>query len=154
MLDIRAVINQEIWCRIVGFQNPFLLWILLPFLSIYSLMMGDVHSVCGGNDNFVSFFILSKIRLLFPTSERRLYAWHSYFPHTAALFCSRLFVAVVAKKSTPNVKFRSHFNSDLPPCEWANFGRVASSDTGTAVILAWKPEAVFIPIIPCLMEVK
>lgn len=60
----------------------------------------------------------------------------------------------MAKKSTPNVKFRSHFNSDLPHCERANLSLVASCDTGTAVILAWKPEAVFISIILCLMEFK
>lgn len=78
-----------------------------------------MYSVCGGNDNFVSFFYFIRIceRFLFPVSERCLYACHLYFLHTATLFGIRLFVAVTAKKSTPNVKFRSHFNSDLPPHE-------------------------------------
>lgn len=77
-----------------------------------------MYSVCGGNDKFVSIFMLSehvKDFLYLPLRVAFMLGI-PIFP-TAALLCIRLFIAVVAEKSTPNVKFRSHFNSDLPPCE-------------------------------------
>lgn len=150
------LIWQEIHCGIgLCWISKFLFVINTTALSKHvfiehmNVCVGGVWQFC-----FTFYFIRTCKRLLFPTSERCIYAWHSCFRHIAFLPRSKLFVAVVTKKLTTNVKRRSHFDSYSPACEWANASTVTSSNTDIVVVLIQNSEGVFISTIPCLMELK